>query len=211
MKYKGIYWSVFAPLMKKSIRKRYGNELAVKSIKNGKAEYKRILSLADPIGDHNPMESNAYFAYVFVGAWLGSEKAITPDGMADIMRDVLMVLKPFFGMTNLNSKSGEKKWYRDMKKYEAWYEQKGKEYPTTWRVEFDETRHQDGSFYYFTCCPICHLMNKLGYSEIMPALCSTDEDMFKHQHGVLHREHTIANGGEICDYWVVGDQVENPV
>lgn len=116
MKYKGYYWTLFAPMMKKSIAKRYSKELAEVAIKKGKSEYKRLLSDADELGPGNPMAMNAYFAYVFAGAWLGSERRITPESMAEVMTDVLYKMKPFFGMTNLNSKSGEKKWYRDMKK-----------------------------------------------------------------------------------------------
>ena len=28
--------------------------------------------------------------------------------------------------------------------------------------------------------------------------------------GVLHREHTLANGDCECDYWVVGDKAKTP-
>ena len=45
----------------------------------------------------------------------------------------------------------------------------------------------------------------------MPALCSTDEVMFRLQHGKLYREYTIANEDGICDYWIVGDLVNNPM
>lgn len=76
MKYVSMYWTLFAPLMKKSIRKRFGGELADESIRYGKDEYKRLLSKADDLGPGNPMASNAYFAYVFAkvrevvqGAW----------------------------------------------------------------------------------------------------------------------------------------------
>ena len=72
MKYKGIYWTLFAPMMKKSIAKRFDKELADKAIKQGKTEYKRLLSRADDLGSGNPMAMNAYFAYVFAAAWLGS-------------------------------------------------------------------------------------------------------------------------------------------
>ena len=44
----------------------------------------------------------------------------------------------------------------------------------------------------------------------MPALCATDEVMFRLQHGNLYREHTIARGEGICDYWVVGDKIKHP-
>ena len=63
MKYVGIYWTVFAPMMKKSITKRVDKEMADTAIKQGKTEYKRLLSRADDLGHGNPMATNAYFAY----------------------------------------------------------------------------------------------------------------------------------------------------
>ena len=50
MKYIGIYWTLFAPMIKKSIAKRFGKALAEKSIKSGKAEYRGLLSRADDLG-----------------------------------------------------------------------------------------------------------------------------------------------------------------
>ena len=152
------------------------------------------------------MASNAYFAYVFAAAWLGTGKKITPDEMAEVMTDVLesRLMKTVFGMTDLNKQP--KKWYRDMKKYEAWYEKNGAKYPVNWNVHFDESRHAEGSFYYFTRCPICEFCRREGIGELMPALCSTDEVMFRLQHGKLHREYTIANGDPLCDYWITGDR-----
>ena len=46
MKYVGIYWSLFAPMIKKSIRTRFDTALAERSIREGKKEYKRLLSRA---------------------------------------------------------------------------------------------------------------------------------------------------------------------
>ena len=62
----------------------------------------------------------------------------------------------------------------------------------------------------FTRCPICEFCQREGIAELMPALCSTDEVMFRLQHGKLYRSHTIANGDAICDYWVVGDRCKDP-
>ena len=210
MKYVGIYWHLFAPMMKRSIAARFGKELAAQAIGNGKGEYWRLLSRADDLGPGNPMASNAYFAYVFAAAWLASGKKITPSQMGQVMTDVLesRLLRMFFGMTNLNRTP--KKWYQDMKKYQAWYEKHGQTYPVNWQVNFDESAHRDGSYYYFSRCPICEFCQREGISELMPALCATDEIMFRLQHGRLHREHTIAGGDPVCDYWVVGDKVENP-
>ncbi|MBQ9276810.1 MAG: L-2-amino-thiazoline-4-carboxylic acid hydrolase [Clostridia bacterium] len=212
MKYIGIYWTLFAPKIKKSITKRYGKDLAKQAIKQGRHEYKNLLASADDLGKGNPMAMNAYFAYVFAGAWLGADKKISPDGMADVMTDVLtsQPLKFYFGLTDLNSKCGEKKWERDMKKYAAWYEKNKETYPVNWVVNFDETAHEQGSYYYFTRCPICEFCARAGISELMPALCSTDKIMFELQHGKLYREHTLASGGAVCDYWIVGDKVNEP-
>ncbi|MBE6818010.1 MAG: hypothetical protein E7517_02470 [Ruminococcaceae bacterium] len=212
MEYKGIYWTVFSPLIKKSIAGRYSNALAEKAIQKGKKEYKGLLSRADELGKGNPMAMNAYFAYVFAAAWLGTNKEITPAGMGEVMTDVLTspLLKTFFGMTDINTAKGETKWYRDMKKYEAWYEKNKNVYPVNWVVHFDESRHRDGSFYYFTRCPICEFCKREGIEELMPALCATDEVMFRLQHGRLHREHTLARSEGECDYWIVGDKVSDP-
>ena len=43
---------------------------------------------------------------------------------------------------------------------------------------------------------------------LMPALCSTDEVMFRLQRGKLYREHTIASGDPVCDYWITGDKMK---
>ena len=63
---------------------------------------------------------------------------------------------------------------------------------------------------YFTRCPICASCAREGIGELMPALCSAGEITFRLQHGVLHQEHTTANGDPVCDYRIVGDETEEP-
>ena len=210
MKYKGYYWTVLTPMIRSSIQKRCGKAMADTAVSRGKQHFKDLLSRADDLGPGNPMESNAYFAYVFVAVWLGSDKKITPETMGKIMEDVIIKMKPFVGLINVNTKKGSRYWYHSMKKYQKWYEKHGKDYPETWKVHFDENLHRDGSFYYFTSCPICSFMQREGLGEIMKILCGTDWLMFKMQHGVLHRDCTLADGQPMCDYWVVGDQVRDP-
>ena len=77
-------------------------------------------------------------------------------------------------------------------------------------MHFDEKLHKDGSYYYFSVCPICSYLTGIGLGEIMKPLCETDRVMFAYQHGKLYREHTIAEGVGVCDYWSVGDRVKNP-
>lgn len=206
MKQKIIYWKFLSKRIKKSVAKRYGDDLADTAYLKSKNEYRRLCEKADDLGKGNPMAMNAYFAYVFVAFYLASDKNIPPEVMADIMTEVLYTLKPLFSMVNINTRSGNKKWYREMKKYERWSEGKLDKYPTTWVVHFDEARHKQGSFYYFTRCPICEFCNREGIPEIMSPLCRTDKVMFELQHGKLYREHTLAAGDGECDYWIVGDK-----
>jgi len=210
MRYVGVYWSLFAPMMKKSVSERFGKALAQRSIRAGKREYRTLLAHADDLGPGNPMAVNAYFAYVFAAAWLGSGKEIPPGGMAQVMTDVLQSrpLRQVFGRTDLNRTP--KKWEKEMRRYASWFRAHGADYPVNWNVHFDEGRHADGSFYYFTRCPICEFCRREGIAELMPALCATDEVMFRLQHGRLYREYTIARGEGQCDYWIVGDRVRDP-
>lgn len=209
MKKQGIYWIVLSPMIHASIKKRYGSSLADAAIKNGKQEYEKLVDNAPNLGPHNSMASNAYFAYVFVGAWLGTGKQLKPEDIALVMKDVLAYLKPFFSLTDLNK--DPKKWVKSMQKYAKWYNNgNGLKYPSTWKVHFDDSLHQDGGYYYFSSCPICSYLTHIGLGEIMKPLCETDSVMFAYQHGVLHRNHTIAAGNDTCDYWVVGDKVKNP-
>lgn len=209
MKYQGIYWAVLSPAIKRSIKNRFGAEMAQKAVKNGKGEYKKLLAAAPELGKGNPMASNAYFAYVFVAAWLGTGKKISAEDIADVMKDVLLKMKPFFALTDLNK--DPKKWTREMKKYQKWCEKgNAQKYPATWKVALDEKLHRDGSYYALLSCPICSFLNEQGLGDVMKPLCELDAVMFSYQHGTLRREHTIASGGEMCDYWIVGDKVKNP-
>ena len=60
MKYRGVYWTVFAPMIRRSIRKRYGSAMAARAVRNGKREYRRLLARADDLGPGNPLALNAY-------------------------------------------------------------------------------------------------------------------------------------------------------
>lgn len=75
---------------------------------------------------------------------------------------------------------------------------------------FDESLHRDGFYYHFTRCPIADFCKEHGYEEINPVLCDIDYNTAKLMHGVLYREQAVADGGIMCDYWMVGDQVRDP-
>ena len=66
------------------------------------------------------------------------------------------------------------------------------------------------SFYYFTRCPLNDFAREYGYIEVLPVCCELDYILTEASHGKLIREYTLAEGGPICDYWIVPDKMKNP-
>lgn len=50
-----------------------------------------------------------------------------------------------------------------------------------------------------------------GYLDLLPLCCEMDHIVIEKRKAVLHREQTLATGGEMCDYWIVGDKTKKPV
>ncbi len=71
--------------------------------------------------------------------------------------------------------------------------------PYDWKfaVEDGETINQYTATFY--TCGICTLMNRLGLSEYIPAMCTFDYDMAAMNHTKFTREFTLAEGGPYCD------------
>lgn len=206
MKYKSFYWNFFKPCLKKSVAKRLGDERAKQVLMKGKSEYRRLCEEAPDIGKGNPYALNAYFAYVYIGLWLGADGELTSDTMAEIMGESLEFVSPLFKIINFNKPSGVRL-AREILfgDYLKWYNKHGKDYPDTW-IPVGDSENRAGLYYELHSCPICKFCKSQGISEIMPPLCEMDNMMFKMMHGKLTRHQTIASGGSMCDYWVVGDK-----
>lgn len=71
--------------------------------------------------------------------------------------------------------------------------------PYDWKftVEDGETINQYTATFY--TCGICTLMNRLGLSEYIPAMCAFDYDMAAMNNTKFTREFTLAGGGPYCD------------
>ena len=209
MKYNGFYFALFAPSMKKTLSAKYGKEYADEIMKKSKGVYKRIVAEADDIGDDNPMAYNELFALSFIAPYIASDKKIPPEVIQEMMKNALYYVKWFFSRTDLNTEKGKKENKKSIMKYYKWYTpEKEKLYPTSFKVDFVDQPYDGACYYRITHCPICDYTKKMGVYELMPLLCELDEIMITLQHGVLHREMTLANGGPYCDYFITGDKEE---
>ncbi|MCR5510385.1 MAG: L-2-amino-thiazoline-4-carboxylic acid hydrolase [Lachnospiraceae bacterium] len=173
--------------------------------------YKDLLSKMKGISNNNPMAGNITMSFVIISVWLASERKITPDQLSEVMRIALdwKPMKAFFGMIDMNTEKGIMSFGKMMHKNANWAA-KHPEDTNNWDFHFNENLHKDGFYYHFTRCPIADFCKQYGYEEINPVLCNIDFITMSMMHSRLIREHTIAEGAGICDYWTVGNKVANP-
>lgn len=212
MEYTGKYWKMIIPLAKKSLVKRYGKEYTSSLIKKADVEYRDMLNRADDIGKDNPMASNTYECLVFLALWKAADGKISVDELRAITVEVMSAppLKLMGLIINANKQRGLNKLRSMMVKDAEWLEQHPQYKKYSWDFHFDDSKHKDGFCYHFTKCPLNTFARKEGYLEVLPVMCDIDILTAKLMHANLHREHTLASGGEVCDYWFVGDKVKNP-
>lgn len=207
MKYNGFYFWLFQKPMREVLTKQYGEIHAKEIMQKSKPIHKRLVEQAPDIGDGNPMAYNVLFALVFVAPYIASKKKIPPETVQEMMRKSLYHVKWYFGMTNLNTSRGKAQNKRSITKYMKWYTpEREKQYPSSFKVDFEGQPYPDACYYRITRCPICSYCDTLGVRELMPLFCELDTVMITLQHGILHRKHTIADGGPYCDYFITGNQ-----
>lgn len=213
MKYNAFIFWILSSRLQKYLSESYPAEDVKAWVKRAKPIYKKLLSEVKGISDKDPMGNNITTSFVVIAVWLASERKITPENMSKAFRKVvdMKILRWVFGHIDMNTQKGIQTFGNMMKKDAAWAEAHP-EYPNTWKFGFDDKHelHKDGFYYHFTYCPIADFCQKHGYEEINPVLCNIDFTTMAMMHSVLHREHTLAEGGGICDYWTVGDKIKDP-
>lgn len=207
MKYNSFYCKVFKIPMNRVLKEKYGKAYADEIMKKSRLLYRRLVEEMDDLGEGNPMAFNALFALVFTAPYLASEKRIPPETVQEMMRRGLDFVRFYFAMTDVNTPRGKRKNAKSVMAYVNWYTpEREAQYPTSFKVDFVGKPHEDACYYRITRCPICIYMKKLGCEELMPLFCELDHVMIHYQHGVLHRQSTIADGGDYCDYYITGDR-----
>lgn len=211
MKYDPILWRVMTSRMKAGLK--LVRDDGAKLIAKAKPIYKDLLSKVEGVSDENPMAQNITMAFVIIAVWLASDRTITPEQMSRVVEKMLDIPLMKWGaaaMIDMNTPKGIRAFGKMLKKSAAWAERHPEDW-NTWDFHFDDTLHRDGFYYHFTHCPIADFCAKYGYQEINPVLCNIDTITMGMMHSRLIREHTVAEGAGICDYWTVGDKIEHPV
>ena len=194
------------------MNRQYGRAFTKSVLKKVKPLYKEMLARADDIGYDNPMANNIYMAFVFMAIWKLADGKIKPTDFKEVITEFMYnpLVMRFMGGIDANRPEGMKKMTEKYHQMAQWAEEHPEYKDKTWNFNFDDTLHRDGTYYYFTQCPIEKFARENGYLEILPVICDTDYLTANAKRAVLHRGETLATGGKMCDYWYVGDKMENP-
>ena len=163
------------------------------------AIYRRMLEKTDDIGADNPMAGNVYMCFVFLAVWKAAEGAVSPDSLRRVTKALMArpIVGKIMGGRDINRPedlAAEKARFHRM---QDWADAHPAYKDKTWDFHFDDTRHRDGAYYYFTHCPLEKFARENGFLEVLPVVCGIDYMTTALRHGVLHRDSTLATGGSV--------------
>lgn len=207
MEYTNKYWKMIIPIVKKGLVRRFGKEETASLLQKSDAIYRDMLNRADDIGKDNPMSSNMYEGLIFFAIWEAADGKISIDDLREITHEVMgfPLMKAVGIFVNAN-KSGLARLEKKMHKNAEWLEVHPQYKGVSWDFNFDKTKHSEGFYYHFTRCPLNDFARREGYLEVLPVMCEIDLISASLMHAKLIRRQTLASGGEMCDYWFVGDK-----
>lgn len=207
MEYTNKYWKMIIPIVKKGLVRRFGKEETASLLQKADAIYRDMLNRADNIGKDNPMSSNLYEGLIFFAIWEAADGKISIDDLRKITHEVMgfPLMKAVGIFVNAN-KSGLARLEKRMHKNAEWLEVHPQYKGVSWDFNFDKTKHSEGFYYHFTRCPLNDFARREGYLEVLPVMCEIDLLSASLMHAKLIRRQTLASGGEMCDYWFVGDK-----
>lgn len=207
MEYTNKYWKMIIPIAKKGLVKRFGKEETASLLRKADVIYRDMLNRADDIGKDNPMSSNMYEGLIFFAIWEAADGKISIDDLREITHEVMgFPLMKAVGIFMNANKSGLAKLEKKMHQNAEWLEVHPQYKGVSWDFNFDKTKHSEGFYYHFTRCPLNDFARREGYLEVLPVMCEIDLISASLMHAKLIRRQTLASGGEMCDYWFVGDK-----
>lgn len=212
MKYKPHMWFLMKWLMKKPLSNHFGNGFTEAVLKRAKPIYRQMLTEVTDIGSNNPMAGNVYLAFVYLAIWKAAEGRISMEEYRQIVMEFIRqpVVQKVMGGMDINRPKDLAKLEAMLHKNADWLKKRPEYEPLSWDFNFDKARHQDGFYYHFTRCPLERYAREHDLLDALQICCDIDFETAKLYHAKLHREHTLASGGKICDYWYVPDQISNP-
>lgn len=192
-------------------KNKYGSEKANEIwVKTEKLYYKFAAEVPYIGGKRNILSHNLYQALVLFAYYEATGRDLSVDEMDAAIDQAFCESHRYLGRFINFNKLGKPviwllyKWIESIKKKSDKY--RGNKWNNTWGIEVNPNKHKKGVAMTLVGCPIADFAKEHGYLDIMPVLCKTDHTTVEMLHGKLIRHHTVAEGYDKCDYWIIGDK-----
>jgi hypothetical protein len=166
-------------------------------MKKAKVVYQTILGEIPEFDKNDRFISNILNAAMLAAIYLNLKEKPNLDDITMYYHKAMnenVVMKCFMKKQNKYSEKAQSKLVQQAKASQT------KTNPYTWKFRYEAGPDINSFSTYFDTCGICYLFQKLGISEITPAMCTYDYDMAKLGGSVLTRQYTLAKGGPCCDF-----------
>lgn len=174
--------------------------------------YNRFLTEIPYIGgSENFMSHNLYQSLVLFAYYEATERDLSIDEMEKVIDNAFCgrfkAVSKFVNLNHLLCKPVVSIVYKliGIIKKQA-DKHRGRDWHNTWGIEINPDSHIKGIAMTLVGCPIADFAKEHGYAHLMPVLCKTDHKQIEMLHGKLIRNHTVAEGYDKCDYWIIGDK-----
>lgn len=165
-------------------------------MKKSKAVYKRILKNISKFNKDDRFIVNILNAAMLASIYLSLKEKPSLDDITMYYHKAMnenMMMRYFLKKQNNYSAKAQAKLAQQAKASQT------QTNPYTWKFRYEAGPDINSFSTYFDTCGICYLFQKLGISEITPAMCTYDYDMARLGGSVFTRQYTLAEGGLFCD------------
>ena len=204
-------WYLLSPLFFRYVHRRIGLRRALRARLRAGDIYCRWLTEAPEIGPDNPMNDNLIIVLIFFSFYEADDRRMSESELRTVISE-MMNLPPLrlTRLIDLNRPLMMRLMKRMIYKNVRWLKAHPQYAAASWDFSFDPSRHRDGIYFWFTRCPINTFCREHDLLDVLPLCCDIDHLNVERVHGRLVRHHTLATGGDICDYWITGDKTRLP-
>ncbi|ADK14831.1 MULTISPECIES: L-2-amino-thiazoline-4-carboxylic acid hydrolase [Clostridium] len=191
-----MMWFAFHGSFEKQLHIMTGDDPKI-VMKKAKIVYQRILEEIPEFDKNDKFIANILNAAMLAAVYMSLKEKTKLDDITTYYHKAMnesVIMKHFMKNQNKYSNEAQTKLAQQAKVSQS------KTNPCTWKFRYEAGSDINSFYMYFDTCGICYLFQKLGISEITPAMCSYDYDMAKRGGSVLTRQYTLAKGGTCCDF-----------
>lgn len=188
-------WIAFGSSFKEAVKTVLDENDANDIMKRAKKEYRKILSNIDEFDKGSRFLTNILSCAMLSAVLLSIEKKYDVETIRIYYKTAMS--NKIMRMAAANEKNYTEKGRKKLKAFAEKSQSITNPYDWKFAVTDGKTINQYTAIFY--TCGICTLMNRLGLSEYIPAMCAYDYDMAEMNNTKFTREFTLAAGGPYCD------------